>query len=133
MLEQRAAAGEGTAEDALESLALAWPAYFADQERIPPMPPLGFSLEAHSGIMGELDRSVTEHGEVAPEVGRRLAAAGVPYGVLAGAGSPMPWGQAARASVELSPLAFLAIVPTSGHFPWLEAPGSVRAALARLT
>ena len=56
----------------------------------------------------------------------------VPYGVVAGAGSPMPWGQAARASAELSARAFLIVVPAAGHFPWLDAPGCVRAALQRL-
>ncbi len=45
---------------------------------------------------------------------------------------PMPWGQAARATVELSPNGFLKVVPGAGHFPWFEQPGCVRAALARL-
>ena len=54
------------------------------------------------------------------------------YGVLAGGASPMPWGQAARATVELSPRAFLKVVPAAGHFPWLDEPGCVRAALNRL-
>jgi len=61
-----------------------------------------------------------------------LAATPVPYIVLAGAGSPLPWGQAARATAELSPNGFLAVVPGAGHFPWFEQPGCVRAALARL-
>jgi pimeloyl-ACP methyl ester carboxylesterase len=62
-----------------------------------------------------------------------LAASPVPYGVLAGGASPMPWGQAARATVELSPRAFLTVVPGAGHIPWYEQPGCVRAALTRLT
>jgi pimeloyl-ACP methyl ester carboxylesterase len=61
-----------------------------------------------------------------------LAASPVRYGVLAGGSSPIPWGQAARATVELSPRAFLKVVPAAGHFPWFEQPGCVRAALARL-
>jgi pimeloyl-ACP methyl ester carboxylesterase len=44
----------------------------------------------------------------------------------------MPWGQAARATAELAPQAFLAVVPAAGHFPWLDVPGSVRSALKRL-
>ena len=66
------------------------------------------------------------------EVATKLATSRVPYGVIAGAGSPMPWGQAARASADVAPQAFLTVVPAAGHFPWLEVPGSVRAALKRL-
>jgi pimeloyl-ACP methyl ester carboxylesterase len=31
-----------------------------------------------------------------------------------------------------TPRAFLRVVPAAGHYPWLEAPGSVRAALLEL-
>jgi pimeloyl-ACP methyl ester carboxylesterase len=124
-LDERAMAGEGTAEDALESLLIMWPAYFADPEAAPPMPPIRMSVEAYSGIMAEATTGTDQ-------VSAKLAASAVPYGVIAGAGSPMPWGQAARASVEISPAALLTVVAASGHFPWLEAPGSVRAALQRL-
>jgi proline iminopeptidase len=124
-LDERAMAGEGTAEDALESLLIMWPAYFADPEAAPPMPPIRMSVEAYSGIMAEATTGTDQ-------VAAKLAASAVPYGVIAGAGSPMPWGQAARASVEISPAALLTVVAASGHFPWLEAPGSVRAALQRL-
>ena len=37
-LDQRAMAGEGTEDDALESLRLVWPAYFNDPATAPPMP-----------------------------------------------------------------------------------------------
>jgi proline iminopeptidase len=124
-LDQRAMAGEGTPEDNLESLRLVWPAYFADPENAPPMPPIRTSVAAYSGIIGELTAGTDE-------VAAALAAGEVPYGVIAGAGSPMPWGLAARASAELSRRAFLTIVPAAGHFPWAEAPGCVRDALRRL-
>ena len=124
-LDERAMAGEGTPEESLESLRLVWPAYFADPENVPPMPPVRMSVEAYSGIIAE----VTAGTDV---VAAALARGEVPYGVIAGAGSPMPWGQAARASAELSPDAFLVVVPGAGHFPWLEVPGSVRSALRRL-
>jgi pimeloyl-ACP methyl ester carboxylesterase len=124
-LDQRAMAGEGTAEDDLESLRLVWPAYFADPENAPPMPPIRISVAAYSGIIGEVTAGTDE-------VAAALAAGQVSYGVIAGAGSPMPWGLAARASSELSPRAFLTIVPAAGHFPWVEAPGCVRDALRRL-
>lgn len=124
-LDERAMAGEGTPEEGLESLSIMWPAYFADPDNAPPMPPLRMSVPAYSGIIAEVTTGLEE-------VAQALGTGEVPYGVIAGAGSPMPWGQAARASVELSPNAFLTVVPAAGHFPWLEAPGSVRRALQQL-
>lgn len=124
-LDERAMAGRGTAEEGLEGLRIVWPAYFADPETAPAMPPIRMSVEAYSGIIGEVTAG-------AEEVATKLATSRVPYGVIAGAGSPMPWGQAARASADVAPQAFLTVVPAAGHFPWLEVPGSVRAALKRL-
>ena len=125
-LDDRAMAGEGTPEEALESLQIVWPSYFADPEQAPAMPPIRMSVEAYSGITEEVT-SGTDDAAAA------LAAGDLPLGMIAGAGSPMPWGLAARASAELLPHAFLVVVPNAGHFPWLEAPGSVRAALQRLS
>lgn len=125
-LDERAMAGMGTSEEGLESLRMVWPAYFADPENTPPMAPIRMSVDAYSGIVAEVTSGTDE-------VAASLSTGQVPYGVIAGAGSPMPWGQAARASAELSPRAFLTIVPAAGHFPWLETPGCVRAALKRLT
>lgn len=124
-LDESAMAGNGTTEDALEGLAIMWPAYFADPANAPPMPPIRLSVQAYSGLISEM-------GEGLDEVATALATESVPYGVVAGAGSPIPWGQAARATAELSSSAFLTVVPAAGHFPWLEVPGSVRAALQRL-
>jgi pimeloyl-ACP methyl ester carboxylesterase len=124
-LDRRAMAGEGSEEDVLESLALLWPAYWADPASAPPMPPIRSSVDAYAGL----------HAEIAPGLEEVVAALGegrVRYGVVAGAGSPLPWGQSARATVEVSPAAFLEVVPGAGHFPWLEVPGSVRSALRRL-
>jgi pimeloyl-ACP methyl ester carboxylesterase len=125
LLDDRAMAGEGSPEDAVEGLRLFWPAYFADPGNAPPMPPIRMSLEAYSGLISEAVEGLEE-------VGAALAEAEVPIGVIAGAASPMPWGLAARATAELSPLAFLTVVPDAGHMPWLEHPGSVREALLRL-
>lgn len=124
-LDDRAMAGQGTPEDFLESLRLVWPAYFPDPDNVPPMPPIRLSVEAYSGIINEVTRDT---GPLAAA----LAETNVPYGVLAGGASPMPWGQAARATADLSPHAFLKVVPAAGHFPWLDEPGCVRAALTRL-
>ena len=124
-LDERAMDGDGTQEDFLESLRLVWPAYFADPDNVPPMPPIRLSVEAYSGIINEVTVD-------ADDVAAALATTEVPFGVVAGGASPMPWGQAAQATVELSPRAFLKVVPAAGHFPWLDEPGSVLAALKRL-
>ena len=124
-LDERAMDGEGTQEDYHESLRLVWPAKFADPDNVPPMPPIRLSVEAYSGIINEVTTDTDR-------LAAALAASDVRYGVLAGGASPMPWGQAARATAELSPRAFLKVVPAAGHFPWLDEPGCVRAALKRL-
>jgi pimeloyl-ACP methyl ester carboxylesterase len=124
-LDERAMAGQGNADDGLEGLAIMWPAYFADPENAPPMPPIRLSVEAYSGLIIEMTDGLDE-------VAAALGNGTVPYGVVAGAASPIPWGQAARTTAELSPRAFLSVVPAAGHFPWLEVSGSVRAALQRL-
>jgi len=124
-LDRRAMAGEGSPEDLMESVRIVWPAYFADPENVPAMPPIRMSVEVYSSIVADLTTDIDK-------VTAALATGAVAYGVLAGAASPMPWGQAARATAELSPRGFLTVVPAAGHFPWFEAPGRVRAALARL-
>jgi pimeloyl-ACP methyl ester carboxylesterase len=92
-LDESAMTGEGTIEEALEALAIMWPAYFADPDNAPPMPPIRLSVEAYSGLIGKM-------GEGLDGVAAALATGSVPYGVVAGAASPIPWGQAARTSVE---------------------------------
>jgi pimeloyl-ACP methyl ester carboxylesterase len=124
-LDERAMAGKGTPEEGLESLSIVWPAYFADPDNAPPMPPVRMSVPAYSGIIAEVMTGLEE-------VADALRSGKVPYGVIAGAGSPMPWGQAARASAELSPRSVLTVVPAAGHFPWLDVPGCVRDSLQRL-
>jgi pimeloyl-ACP methyl ester carboxylesterase len=124
-LDQRAMAGKGTPEEGLESLSIVWPAYFADPDDAPPMPPVRMSVPAYSGIIAQVMTGLDE-------VADALRTGEVPYSVVAGAGSPMPWGQAARASVELSPHAELTVIPAAGHFPWLDVPGCVRDSLQRL-
>ena len=124
-LDERAMAGQGTLEDAVEGLRLMWPSYFGDPEKVQPMPPISISLEAYAGIMEDI-------AEGFDGIAAALAGTEVRYGIVAGAASPMPWGQAARASAELSPRAFLKVVSGAGHFPWFEVPGSVRSALNEL-
>jgi len=125
-LDDRSMAGEASVEESIESMRLVWPAYFADPDNVAPMRDEAMSIDAYSGLIGEMS---VDSDRVAAE----LAEGMVPYGIVAGAASPIPWGQAARASVELSPRAFLDVVPNAGHFIWFEAPGRVREALKRLS
>jgi pimeloyl-ACP methyl ester carboxylesterase len=125
-LEAQEKSAELSAQEQDEFQAIIWPAYFADPENVMPRPRTEIREEAFEGLMAEVDEG-TEDVMVA------LGRGDVPYGVLAGAASPFPWGQAARANVELSPRAFLKVVPNAGHFVWYEAPGAARAALDELS
>jgi pimeloyl-ACP methyl ester carboxylesterase len=124
-LDQRAMAGTGTPAEMHESMELVWPAYFADPAHTFAMPELRISIEAYSGLIHAM-------AEDADTVAAGLSAGKVRYHVIAGAGSPIPWGQAARASAELSPRGSLIVLAGAGHFPWFEAPGCVRAGLEHL-
>jgi pimeloyl-ACP methyl ester carboxylesterase len=117
---------ELTTEERLESRRIIWPSYFADPENVPPMPPYVSCRDAYIGLTGELS-------EGTDEVSAALATGAVRYGVIAGGASPFPWGQAARATADLSSSAFLKVVPGAGHFVWYEASGAVSTALQRLT
>jgi pimeloyl-ACP methyl ester carboxylesterase len=125
-LDERAMSGEGTAEDGVESLRLYWPAYFASPPDAPPMPPVRLSVAAYSQLL-------TAALEALPRLEAALPGVRVPLGCLAGERSPMPLEEAAAATARLVPGAWLQGVPGAGHFPWLERPGCVRAALQRLT
>jgi pimeloyl-ACP methyl ester carboxylesterase len=124
-LEELEETRELSTEEELETRRIVWPSYFADPEDVPPMPPYIVSREAFLGLAAELSDGTDE-------VAVALASGAVRYGVVAGGGSPFPWGQVARATADLSPSAFLKVVPGAGHFVWYEAPGAVRTALQRL-
>jgi pimeloyl-ACP methyl ester carboxylesterase len=124
-LRAREEAQEATPEETLEAMGITWPFYFADPDTAPPMPSKRFSNEVFAGLAGEM---AIDTGAVAAA----LAATRVRYRVLVGGASPIPWGQAARPSADLSPQAAVTVVPAAGHFVWLEAPGRVRAAALNL-
>jgi hypothetical protein len=65
-------------------------------------------------------------------VAAELAKGHILHASLAGAGSPIPWGQSSRATVELSARASLTVLGDAGHFPWIDRPGCVGAVLRRL-
>ena len=122
-LDQRAMAGKGTAQDALEGLAIVWPGYFSAPGKAPPMPPLSLSLECYAGtfasIHAHFERKTLERG---------LPSLRIPAVFLLGAASPIP-PQHGVASAALIPGARQIIEGDCGHFLWLERPGSVRRAL----
>jgi pimeloyl-ACP methyl ester carboxylesterase len=125
-LDDRAMAGEGTEEEVREALRLLRSSYFADPEHPFEMPEPRISVESYAGLIG----TVTEGTDA---VVKSLSDGRVRYHVIAGAGSPIPWGQAALASAEVSPRGSLTVLPGAGHFPWFEAPGCVRSGLSRLS
>jgi pimeloyl-ACP methyl ester carboxylesterase len=123
-LDERAMRGEGTEEDVLESMRLVWPAYFADRTHTLPFPELRSSVPAYSGLWESLKAQL-------PRLSASLGEVAVPFGFVAGAGSPIPV-EAVAATARAIPGAWLEVVDGAGHFPWFERPGSVRAALERL-
>jgi pimeloyl-ACP methyl ester carboxylesterase len=124
-LDERAMSGEGTAEESVESMRLFWPAYFASPDRVIPFPSIHASVEAYAGLLEAAQASI-------PALERELGGVGVPFGCVAGARSPMPFDEAAGATVRAIPGAWLEVVDGGGHFPWFERPGCVRDALRRL-
>ena len=125
-LDERAMAGEGTEADTLESLSLYWPAYFADRDAAPPMPPLRASVEAYAGLFTELLARL-------PSLEASLPDVHVPVAVVVGELSPIPPDQAGLATAAAVPGAWTVVIEGAGHFPWFERPGAVREAMNRLT
>jgi pimeloyl-ACP methyl ester carboxylesterase len=124
-IDERAMGGEGTEADALEGLQLVWPSYFADPATAPPMPEIRLSVEAYAGLWEDLNAAL-------PDLEKALPDIRVPLGVLVGARSPMPPQEAGLDSAERVPGGWGISVPGAGHFPWIESPGCVAAAMSRL-
>ena len=125
-LDERATVGQGTAEDALESLAIIWPGYFSAPQAAPPMPPLSLSVECYAGTFASIQAHFCQH-----TLERSLPALTVPARFVLGAASPIP-ARHGVASADLIPGARYQIEEDCGHFPWLERPGSIREALERI-
>lgn len=123
-LDQLAMAGRADDAQALESMQLVWPAYFADPEHAPEMP-----LRMASKRAGEMVKSIQAE---LPRLEAGLPEIRVPVGFVHGSKSPMPIGASTDAA-ERIPGAWVEIAEGAGHFTWVEAPGAVRTALRRLT
>ena len=124
-LDQRAMDGQGTEADAVESLRLYWPAYFANPAAAPPFPEMQLSVEAYSATFESL------HAEL-PGLAGRLVGLAVPTLFVHGASSPMPVAASTDTAQAIGPAAAVQVLDGVGHFPWLDRPGVVRAALDRL-
>jgi pimeloyl-ACP methyl ester carboxylesterase len=124
-LDERGMRGEATPEEMRESLQLLWPAYFATPDHTMEFMDARSSIPAYSGIWGSAKAAL-------PGLEAALGQIEMPFGVLAGADSPMPVEEAAAATARAVPGAWLEVVAGAGHFPWFERPGCVRAALDRL-
>ena len=115
--------GEPLPEDA--SLADYWPCYFPSPEQAPPTPPMTASHDVFTATFA----SITEHVERGT-LERALPSVRRPAVFVHGDGDPLP-PQASAASAELLEGARLEILEGCGHFPWLDCPGSIVAAIAR--
>ena len=120
-LDERAMAGQGTAKDPLESLAIVWPGYFSSPQAAPPMPPLRLSAECYAGTFASIQEHFDQH-----TLERSLPALTAPALFVLDAASPIP-ARHGMATAALIPGAQHQI-EDCGHFPWLERPVSVRKA-----
>lgn len=125
-LDERAMRGEGTPEEAIESLRLMWPGYFSDPPNAPPMPDMTMSVACYSQTFD----SIHAHQE-AGTLESRLPHVKLPVRFLLGAGSPIP-PRHGEATAALIPGAAVEVLDGCGHIPWLEKPGVVRSALDAL-
>lgn len=115
--------GRPLAEDA--TLEEYWADYFARPDDPPPMPPM--RLNPH--VYEQTFASIHEHfGRGTLERGLRWL--DCPALFVHGRADPIPW-EASAATAELVDAARLEILDDCGHFPWLERPGAIAAALGR--
>jgi pimeloyl-ACP methyl ester carboxylesterase len=118
-IEARRRAGEVTEAELVERFAIAWPTYFADPSKATP-PPARIGVQASI----EVNRSLVDHFERQTLI-RGLPATALPALFVHGGHSVIPvWSTTETA--RLVPGAVVVIVRDSGHFPWVERPGSVR-------
>ncbi len=125
-LDARLLTGERNEADGIEMLSLVWPFYFADPDAAPEIPPLRMGTDVYADTWS----SITAHFE------RRTLVDGLPglrcpTVFVHGRESPIPW-RRSEESAALIPGAQLEVVADCGHFPWIEQPGSVRAAVLDL-
>jgi proline iminopeptidase len=112
--------------DALASLALLWPSYFADPPNAPAMPStMRMSLVAYASTFASVGALL------AAGLTDKVSQITVPVVLVLGEKSPMPVSQGQQTAALLS-RSEVHIVPGAGHLPWHEQPGCVATALARI-
>ena len=124
-LEHEAIAGRGSERDQMESMQLYWPTYFANPAAPPPFPGFRSSVEAYAATFESLRSQL-------PNLAARLTGITVPTVFLHGAGSPMPVSASSETARRIGAAARVQVLGGAGHFPWLERPGTIRAALDQL-
>ncbi len=121
-IEAHRRAGEVSEAELVERFATAWPTYFADPLKATPSPGrvgVQASIEVNRSLVEHFDRRTLLHG---------LPGAALPALFVHGELSVIPvWSTTETAG--LIPGARVVVVEGSGHFPWVERPGSVRDAV----
>jgi proline iminopeptidase len=123
-LERRRREGRGTEEEALESLALTWPSWFADPARTAPFPFDHYGIECSIGT----NASISEHFEHGT-LERGLSHSDLPALFVHGEHDPLPL----RTSTDTAALiagARVMVVEGAGHLPWFERPDAFRETLS---
>jgi pimeloyl-ACP methyl ester carboxylesterase len=123
-LERLMTADEASTEDVQRVVEMLWPYYFADPAGAPP-PPAAFerSAELSSGVF----MSIEEHFERGT-LEQRLPGFVGPFHLIHGEQDPLP-ADGSRRTAALVPHATFSLIPSCGHFPWLEQPDAFLAAL----
>jgi len=124
-LDERLMAGDATADEAVESIRIFWPAYFPSPDRAAPFPDLRVSPTM---VAQTLSSAMTE----LPTLEPRLRGLAVPTVFLHGERSPIPVSASSDTADVIGIAAEVQVVPAAGHFVWMDAPGSLDAALDHL-
>lgn len=122
-IDEKLYAGEGTDAEGLEMMELAWPYYFADPDNAAPMPPMRLNDQVYAEIHEDW---IELFKQGRPEKGLRTYTK--PALFIHGDADPVPIGPA-RATAQIMPNADFVALDKCGHFPWMEKPGAVRAAV----
>jgi proline iminopeptidase len=123
-LDERALAGDATAEEADESLRLFWPAYFPNRDSAPAYQHIAMSNDAYAQTYESMQAEL-------PGLEQYLRRCSVPTLFVHGERSPMPLSASADTAALLRN-ADVEVVRGAGHFVWLDRPGCVAEAVRRL-
>jgi pimeloyl-ACP methyl ester carboxylesterase len=100
-----------------------WPAYFSSRDATPPFPGIRSDPEVLHAVYGWLEQHTAEPGIV--DALRRLDR---PVLILHGSEDVIPL-EPLEETAALIPAAKLTVFQGVGHFPWVERPGCVHAAV----